>query len=173
MEQDLDLAQRASAGKHALGSDRAGRADIIGGGPRGRQVDIARKAQRHDRIALVHRPGIERTRRQARAGKLDQRQIALRIIGDDLALIGFVALGRHDADDDIVGIAFRQIDDVRIGDDPVRRDRKPAAVTEAHDLVVDHRDRHDPDDAAPGGRDIVGRGGHGDGGKDGEQREQA
>jgi hypothetical protein len=45
---------------------------------------------------------------------------------------------------------------VRVGDDPVRRDRKAAAVAEADHLIVDHRDRHDTHDSASGRGNVVG-----------------
>jgi hypothetical protein len=44
---------------------------------------------------------------------------------------------------------------MRVGDDPVGRDREAAAMAEARHLALLEDDDDDPDDAAPGGADIV------------------
>ena len=135
--------------------------DVIRRRFRGRQIDIAGIAERGDHAALLERAGIERDSRQARAGEFDQREIVRRIDRDDAALIALAALRRDDPNHDIAGITRQQFHDMRVGDDPVRRDRNPAAVPEADHFIIDDRDRHDAHDAAPGRRNIVGMGGGG------------
>src|SRR3546814_16875899 len=74
-------------------------------------------------------------------------------------LKAFLPFRRHDAERDIARIARRRFDDMRVGDDARRRDGDAAAVAEADDLAVHHRDGDDAHDAARrGDRKSVGSG---------------
>src|SRR3546814_20180652 len=85
-------------------------------------------------------------------------------------LKAFLPFRRHDAERDIARIARRRFDDMRVGDDARRRDGDAAAVAEADDLAVHHRDGDDAHDAARRSADITGGAGRKDVGEEGEQQ---
>ena len=85
-------------------------------------------------------------------------------------VVAFLPFGRDDTQCDIVRIFGGRFDDMRVGDDPRRRDRNAAAMAEPHNLAIDHRHGDDAHDAARCGADIVGRVNRQDEGEEGEQQ---
>jgi hypothetical protein len=170
VDQHRDPVDRLHVRHIAFAARRGARGDIVVGAARGREVDVAGVAEGDDVGARIERAGIDRRGGQAALGDLDQREVARGIDRDQLARETLFPFRRDDAERDIAGVLDRRFDDMRVGDDPRRRNRDAAAMAEADNLAVDHRDGDDAHDAARCGADVVG-GARGRRGREGEGKE--
>ena len=174
VEDGVELARRPLARQVAARFDRRLRAeDVSYIKPLG-QIDIHRIADRGDLAKVAADAPRQRQRGQAQRplGDFEQRQIVPWRDRHHPRESTAGALGGDDADPQSI-VLHRLGHDMRVGDDPRRRDRKAGAVADGHGLAPLLADDHHPHHASGSRIDIarIGRCGA-DQGKGGEQCEE-
>lgn len=154
VEKGVERARRASAREIAPRLHGFLRRHEIGHRQALCEIDIAGVADGVDFRAIARRAWEQRDRRQG-AAALDAQQgkVVTGRIGDELGRVAVAALGRdHTRDQRVVAAQF--FDDMGVGDDKVRRDRKAGAMGDQSRPVSVAFDDDHADDRAACGADV-------------------